>query len=207
MSTAGRTEPKQVLLFSGHMIDAAGRKQPRFPPGAERAAAAAIAAEIARLNVAPNDLGISEAAAGGDILFAEAMLARGASLDLRLPFHVAEFFEKSVAYRKAVKADSWPERFETLLKHERVTVREMPDERGDLPKAGNPYAQCNLWILRDALAFGAERVRLICLWDGGEGDGPGGTAHMMGEIEKAGGSAIWLDTRTLWKNHKKEKNS
>lgn len=200
MPAAGHNNPKQVLLFSGHMIDAADRKQPRFPPGAESAAAAAIAAAIARLSVGPDDVGISEGAAGGDILFAEALLAHGASLDLRLPFHTAEFAEKSVAYKKALDADSWPKRFETLLKHKRVTIREMPDERDALPQANNPYEQCNLWMLRDALAYGAARVRFICLWDGSAGDGPGGTAHMMREIEKAGGTVIWLDTRILWHN-------
>jgi hypothetical protein len=32
--------PKHVLLFSGHMIDAPGRKTPRFPADTERTAAA-----------------------------------------------------------------------------------------------------------------------------------------------------------------------
>ena len=35
--------PKNVLLFSGHMIDAPDRKTPRFPADEERTAAAAIA--------------------------------------------------------------------------------------------------------------------------------------------------------------------
>lgn len=186
------------------MIDAADRKQPRFPPRGEGVAAAAIAAEIALLRVGPDDLGISEGAAGGDILFAEALLSRGAPLELRLPFRTAVFIEKSVAYRKSAEPDTWPERFDAVMKHERVTVREMPDERG-LPQADNPYVQCNLWMLRDALAYGADRVRFICLWNGSEGDGPGGTAHMMSEVKKAGGTVIWLDTRTLWQNNKGEK--
>ena len=75
----------------------------------------------------------------------------------------------------------------------------MPDEREPLPEADDPYEQCNLWMLREALGFGAERVRFVCLWNGGGGDGPGGTAHMKQSVERAGGSVVWLDTRNLWK--------
>lgn len=189
-----------VLLFSGHMIDAASRKAPRFPPAVEREANAAIVAAIDTLEVGLNDLGITEGACGGDILFAEALLARGASLELRLPFDEQKFVEESVAYpKKTPPPDRWRERFQAIRDHERVVVRPMPDERGPLPDASDPYERCNLWMLRDALACGAEQVRFICLWSGSGGDGPGGTAHMMDEIKRAGGEVIWLDTRELWK--------
>src|SRR5207253_5262053 len=41
--------PQQVFLFSGHMIDAPDRKEPRFPPDKEKIAAAAIAAKLDEL--------------------------------------------------------------------------------------------------------------------------------------------------------------
>ncbi|MEJ1963820.1 MAG: hypothetical protein WDO56_20570 [Gammaproteobacteria bacterium] len=75
----------------------------------------------------------------------------------------------------------------------------MPDERSPLPKAEDPYEQCNLWMLHDALAAGADRLQFLCLWNGAGGDGPGGTAHMMESIQHVGGKAVWLDTRKLWK--------
>ena len=196
--TSQQRGPRQVILFSGHMIDAADRKQPRFPPGAESNAAAAIAAALRELDAGPDDLGITEGACGGDLLFAEALLARGAALGLCLPFREPSFIEKSVAFaKKTPPADKWLERFHAVKRHDRVTVREMPDE-SDLPKAEDPYEQCNLWMLRDTLAHGAPRARIICLWNGAGGDGPGGTAHMMKSVEEAGGKAIWLDTRKLW---------
>ncbi|ENO83944.1 hypothetical protein C667_24449, partial [Thauera phenylacetica B4P] len=37
-------QPRRVILFSGHMIDAPGRAEPRFPPALAPAAAAHIAA-------------------------------------------------------------------------------------------------------------------------------------------------------------------
>src|SRR5262245_54590895 len=165
MSAATKSrEPRQVILFSGHMIDAADRKEPRFPPGVESVAAGAIAAALAELNVSASDLGITEGACGGDLLFAEALLAGGAALELRLPFRQPEFVGKSVAFaKKSPPPDRWLERFRKVARHDRVTLREMPDE-SDLPEAQDPYEQCNLWMLRDALARGAERSSIICLW-------------------------------------------
>ena len=197
--TTNRREPNQVVLFSGHMIDAADRKQPRFPPGAEAAAATAIAAAVHELRIGPDDLGITEGACGGDLLFAEAVLANGASLELHLPFEEPVFIEKSVAYAKKMPpADKWLERFHEVTGHDRVMVKEMPDEGAGIARAEDPYEQCNLWMLRDTLAFGAARAKIICLWNGSGGDGPGGTAHMMQRIQEAGGETIWLDTRKLW---------
>ena len=40
------SEPRQVFLFSGHMIDAKGRQTPRYPPDKEPVAARAIAAVL-----------------------------------------------------------------------------------------------------------------------------------------------------------------
>ncbi len=40
------TQPRRVFLFSGHMLDAKGRKPPRFPPERESIAARAIAAVV-----------------------------------------------------------------------------------------------------------------------------------------------------------------
>jgi hypothetical protein len=37
----------------------------------------------------------------------------------------------------------------------------------------------------------------VCLWDGGGGDGPGGTAHMYHEVKRRTGRVDWIDTRSL----------
>ena len=72
-----RWEPRQVLFFSGHMVDAADRKTPRFPAGKEAAAAQAIEGVLDRLGAGPEDLAFCQAAAGGDLLFLEACQRRG----------------------------------------------------------------------------------------------------------------------------------
>jgi hypothetical protein len=180
------------------MIDRAGRGAPRFPPRAEPAATGLISRALADLNAGPDDVGLTEGACGGDLIFAEELLARGASLELRLPFHEPVFRKNSVTFPKRTPpSDRWLRRFIEVRDHARTVVREMPGSDAPLPRHRDPYERCNLWMLRDALAFGGQRVRFICLWDGNEGDGRGGTAHMMRCVAEAGGETVWLDTRKL----------
>ena len=192
-------EHDRVFLFSGHMIDAKDRPKPRFPPDKEPVAARAIAEALDELGAGADDLGITEGACGGDLLFAEAMLARGARLELRLPFDEATFLRESVAFEKAPTApDRWSERFHAAKTHPRTRVLVMSDVLGPTPEGASPFERCNLWMLEDALAMGADRLTFVCLWDGGGGDGPGGTRHMFEEVQRRGGAVRWLDTRELW---------
>jgi hypothetical protein len=65
---------------------------------------------------------------------------------------------------------------------------------GPMPADDNPYERNNRWALYSALIYGIERVRLVALWDGKGGDGPGGTGHMVSEVRRLGGIAEHLDT-------------
>src|SRR5689334_5955826 len=94
----GPTKMPRVFLFSGHMMDAPDRATPRFPSSLESAVSKAIAAKLAELDAGPDDLGISSAACGGDILFAEAALDRGVKLRIYLPFDEQTFLAKSVEF-------------------------------------------------------------------------------------------------------------
>ncbi len=184
--------PRKVLLFSGHMIDAPGRKEPRFPPDKEPIAAAAIASTLEGLGVGREDLAICSGACGGDLLFAEAALVRGAALEIYIPFEEPTFLENSVDF-----ADhDWRERFFAVKS--RATLHVAPEVLGALPDGADPYERTNLWMLESAMRFGSERVDFVCLWNGQGGDGPGGTQHMMKEVERDSGRVHWLDTRTLW---------
>ena len=189
--------PRRVLLFSGHMIDARNRPAPRFPPDKEPIAARAIDSALDALRAGAGDLGITEGACGGDLLFAEALLARGAALELRLPFDEATFLRESVDYEKAPAVpDRWHERFAAAKQRARLV--EMPDALGPTPEGEDPYERCNSWMLKDAFTLGAGNVAFICLWDGGGGDGPGGTRHMVESVRARGGDVRWLDVRELW---------
>lgn len=187
--------PRLVFLFTGHMIDRPDRKEPRFPADREQVAAAAIAAKLDELEAGAEDLAICGGACGGDILFAEAALARGLRLQIHIQFAEPEFIQASVGFA----GPRWIERFDTLKAHPNTTLLVMPDELGPLPKGADPYERNNLWQLDTALSFGPERVRLIGLWDGKAGDGPGGTRHMVETVRKYSGRAHIIDTNELFK--------
>jgi tetratricopeptide (TPR) repeat protein len=192
-------QPRQTLLFSGHMVDAPNRKTPRFPAVAEPLAAKAIAEALDRLHAGPDDLALSQAAAGGDLLFLEACRQRGVRCQVLLPFAEPEFVERSVL--PSTDGARWCDRFyaATATDHAQTTVRVMPEELGSLPGGVDPFERANLWLLYSALALGVTKVRFIALWNGGGGDGPGGTSQMVSEVKRLTGRVEWLDTRELFK--------
>jgi hypothetical protein len=172
--------PRKIALFSGHMIDAPGRKKPRFPPNKQPIAARAIAEALAELGLGPADLAICGGACGGDLLFAEAALARGARLELYIPFLEPIFLEKSVDFPDR----HWRARYFAVRK--RGALHIAPSELGPTRNAENAYERNNCWMLNSALRFGTDKVNFVCLWNGKDGDGPGGTRHMMDEVRKRG---------------------
>jgi hypothetical protein len=186
--------PRNVLLFSGHMIDAPGREEPRFPASKEPVAADAIAKllDSAELGANSSDLAICGGACGGDLLFAEACLARGTGLELYIPFDEPTFLAESVDFANA----NWRQRF--FAAKAKAPLHVAPDELGPLPPDDNPYERNNMWMLDTASRFGPEKVVFICLWNGKGGDGPGGAKHLMDEAGRKTKRVYWLDTRKLW---------
>lgn len=182
-----------MLLFSGHMVDRPERATPRFPQSKVPAAAAAIAAVLEELGVDEDDLALCGGACGGDLLFAEACLARGARLELRLPFAVERFLETSVRFADA----DWEQRFHAVRHHPRTTLLLLRPERQQALAPDNPYAANNLWQLDAALSHGAHRLRFLALWNGQPGDGAGGTEHMMQQVRHHAGRVFHIDTRRL----------
>jgi tetratricopeptide (TPR) repeat protein len=186
--------PRQVFLFSGHMIDAVDRAEPRFPADKENIAAAAIAAKLDELGAGPEDLALCGGACGGDLLFAEACLARGLKLELRVAFDEPTFLKKSVSFAPG----NWTERYFKVKANPNTKTLVMPEELGPLPSGANAFARVNLWQLYTSLAWGPEKVRFLCLWNRKGGDGPGGTQHMYETVQKYSGRVYVIDTTTLW---------
>lgn len=184
--------PSKVALFSGHMIDAPGRAKPRFPPDQEPVAARAIARALDDLGVGPAALAICGGACGGDLLFAEAALARGARLELYIPFDEPAFLETSVDFADR----DWRARYVAVKAA--AVVHVAPSELGPIPDGEDPFERNNRWMLDAALRFGADKVDFLCLWNGEGGDGPGGTRDMMNAVRRRGGRVLWLDTTRLW---------
>ena len=74
----------------------------------------------------------------------------------------------------------------------------MPVELGAAPPGVDPFERCNLWLMYSALALGVHKVRFVALWNGADGDGRGGTGHMMEQVKRLTGRVNWLDTRALF---------
>ena len=188
---ASNQSPGKVALFSGHMIDAPGRKKPRFPADKELVASRAIAEALDEIGLGPRDLCICGGACGGDLLFAEAALARSAQLEIYIPFDEPTFLEKSVDFA----GDGWRARF--FVAKASATLHVQPLELGPAQSGEDPYERNNRWMLDVAARFGPDKLDFVCLWNGEGGDGPGGTKHMMEEVRSKGGRTVWLDTRKL----------
>jgi hypothetical protein len=184
--------PRSVVLFSGHMIDDPSRGTPRFPSEKESVAAAAIANTLTGIGAVPGDLAICGGACGGDLLFAEACLARDMRLEIYIPFDEPTFLANSVDFA----GGNWRERY--LAVKAKATLHVAPNELGPLDEDENAYERNNQWMLDSAARFGGDRMAFICLWNGQGGDGPGGAQHLMEEARRKTSRIYWLDTGKLW---------
>ncbi len=196
-----QNEPRQVVLFSGHMIDRPDRPKPRFPAAMESEARQKIEEVLDRLSPCNNCLAIAPGAAcGGDILFIEACLQRNIKVEVFLPFYQAEFIQESVSFA----GDDWVARFYQIQNHPNVTIHLQPERLGEVPQGENPFERNNRWALYSTLMYGIDRVRLVVLWDGKGGDAPGGTGDMVQQVRQLGGIVEHLDTTTFdyWQTKK-----
>jgi tetratricopeptide (TPR) repeat protein len=189
-------QPRQVILFSGHMVDAPDRPTPRFPADKESIAAQKIAEALNDLGAGSGDLALCQAAAGGDLLFLEACQQRGVRCHVLLPLPEPEFIERSI--QRSANGDKWRERYFNVKGQLKDPIRTMPDELGPLPAGVDAFERCNLWLLYTTLAWGLDKTRFVCLWNGGGGDGPGGTEHLYNEVKNRTGRVTWIDTRKAW---------
>lgn len=187
--------PNQVLLFTGHMVDAPGRPQPRFPADKVPAATRAIQAALDDLNAGPADQAFSQAAAGGDLIFAETCVGRGVPVQLLLPLPEGAFLRSSLY--PSHDGALWVQRYHALTPRLTQPPRSLPEPASADAPALTVYERCNQWLLDSALACGPDRLKLICLWDGASGDAEGGTAHMVEQVRQRAGRIIWIDTRKL----------
>ncbi|MEJ6006259.1 tetratricopeptide repeat-containing protein [Paucibacter sp. AS339] len=196
---AGPWQPRKVILFSGHMVDEPGRVEPRFPADKQAVVAQAIAASLDEMGAGPEDLALCQASAGSDLLFLQAAQARGLRCQILLPFGEAEFIQRSIDSRSSNSA-AWRDLYYQVVQGLRPDrpLRLMPDALGPLPKGVNAYERCNLWLLYSAMSWGLAKLNLLTFWNGGGGDGPGGTAHMVQEVRRHTGRVSWIDPRKLW---------
>ncbi len=187
-------QPRLTILFSGHMVDKSDREKPRFPDSKSGLASGAILNQLNDLGATEADLAICSAACGGDLLFAELCLDRRMAVHLYLAMDEPEFLERSVNFA----GEEWKKRYFRVKDHPKSTLFILPEDLGPGEVNANPFARNNVRMLYNALALGTDRVRLIALWDGQKGDGPGGTQHMIETVQEHLGQVWILDTHEIF---------
>ncbi|HZB70690.1 MAG TPA: adenylate/guanylate cyclase domain-containing protein, partial [Acidimicrobiales bacterium] len=149
--------------FGGHMISR------RFPAEAEPEVAEAIAAHLDEARVG---FGFGSLACGADVLFAEALLARGAELHVVLPFATDEFRRVSVA----PGGDGWLDRFDRCLE---AATSVAHSTTGGYLGHDSLFDHCSRLAMGHALiraTFLAAPVEQVVVWDGEPPSGEAGTA-------------------------------
>jgi hypothetical protein len=189
----------RAIVFTGHRIDAPDRKKPRFPASQETAAREAIRNAI-RESISENVEGaiaMSGGASGGDILFLEVCEELGIPCQVYLIIPREDYVRESVA----PSGVDWVRRFNRLLNVATVRVYQQGPTLPVWLQDKETYSiweRSNAWLLHNALWSGSVRTTLIALWDGEEGDGPGGTKHMTEAARGRGAQTIVLNTKELF---------
>ena len=157
-----------VIHYAGHRISPPGQPG-QFPAEAEASVTQAIRAHLDQERVG---FGYGSLAGGADILFAEALLDRGAELHVVLPFAVEQFKRLSVESC----GESWPARFEDCLRAATSVV---------YATRGQYLGDDSLFDYSARVAMGRALIRSsfltapltqVVVWDGKDPQGRAGTA-------------------------------
>ena len=169
-----------VIVFAGHMIDRPDRASPRFPGDLESAVAKEIREKIDTLKPG---FGFASAACGSDILFLEAMLDASAEISIVLAYEKEQFIRDSVDF---IPNSGWRVRYDRVLERATSVITASPQK---LEIGGVAYEFCNEMLLGLATIRARQldtTMIPLAVWDGMSGDGPGGTATVIGNWRKLG---------------------
>ncbi len=176
---AGLTNP-DVVHYCGHRM-AAPDDDGRLIPAEERSVRAAIDAWLDDCTVGSAHGAL---ASGADIIAAEALIERGASLHVVLPCELTDFVEQSVA----PAGPAWVDRFQRCLDAATtVTVTCDSASCGEDVLFAHASEVAMGEALNRARTHEAE-ARQLAVWDGEEPDLGAGTAHDVATWAAIGGS-------------------
>ena len=177
--------PPSAIHFCGHI----------FRENAE--SEARLRKEIDRF-LNQNDVGFAygSAAAGADLLIAEAILERGGELHFTLPFDQDDFVEQSV--RPA--GGNWMARFERC-----ITEASSVNLATEMHYVGDPaqfgYAsKVAMGMAKLRSQFLGSPVQQLAIWDGVESTGPAGTGADVASWKAYGGATTILGAEGIDRN-------
>jgi tetratricopeptide (TPR) repeat protein len=161
-----------IAIFAGHILDAPGRKVPRFPASAETDVLARIDKWLHERSIRTS---FSSAAAGSDILFLTAAQRAGIKTHIILPFASEDFIETSV---RSV-GNEWVKRFEQVMA--KATSLTIVNDQAVSDRSA-AYDFTNQMIAAKAM-LRANEIQLpvfgLAVWNRYQGDGVGGTADAV----------------------------
>jgi hypothetical protein len=187
------TKLQRVIVCSGHMIDAPGRKKPRFPASKEPLVRECITRQLDNWRIDGGDVALSGGARGADMLFAEECLKRNARVLLLVALPDAEFIERSVR----LPGTDYEQRYLALRR--RCETRFQQEELGPVSAGTDVFLRNNIWVIDTAQGMAEpEDIYAILVWDERPtGDGPGGTVDFAARIERGGGHAVVINPTRL----------
>lgn len=161
-----------LVVFSGHMLHDPESGFGRLHPDRVHELQSAIERRLDELDA---EVGFASAACGADILFLEAMLARGSAIHVVLPWKEEPFIRSSVGF---TGNGAWVDRFKAVLARAtslRVLAQDgMPESPAAREFSGRMLVGLGLLMARQ---LGLE-VKPLVAWDGTPG-GPGGTGDFV----------------------------
>jgi hypothetical protein len=164
------TSQPAVVVVSGHMVDTPDRPRPRFPPQELPRVAMEVRHALAEWSVGQETTLVTGGARGADIIAAEEARARNAALRLVLALDPDEFVARSVR----IPGTDWEQRFRALLPKADIEVIDGPDD-------DELFARTNQRIIDVARQI-HPRPHAVIVWNGEEGDGPGGTRDFVSQL-------------------------
>jgi class 3 adenylate cyclase len=168
-------KPPTVVVFTGHPLDRPGDPA-HFPPELESSVRAEIARSLDELGA---QIGYSMASCGSDLLFIEAMLERGAEVNVVMPYAIDDFVAENVRYG----GSRWEMRFRNALKLAN-TVTYATEERYLGHELLYRFAnQCLHGLATLRANFLTTAPYLLAVWDMMPGSLVGGAADFIDQWE------------------------
>jgi Patatin-like phospholipase len=164
------------------MVDAPGRPQPRFPQEEVARVTREAHATLVRWGVGKGTTVVCGGARGADLIVAQQGLELGGQVVLCLALPREEFKKESVE----LPGTDWVARFDTVLAAA-SEVRVLPEDE-QATKGDDLYERTNTWLISVARSFlqGNEHPHAVIVWNGQEGDGPGGTRDFVRQLGRNG---------------------
>ncbi len=161
----------RIVLVSGHMVDHPDRPVPRFPHEEVPRVTAEIRSALEDWHVGPGTTVITGGARGADIIALEQAHQLGAEAIIYLALPSDEFEQRSVA----LPGRDWSDRYRALF--DWAEVEHLDGGSDDV------FARTNTAMIELARSLASdEEIRALVVWNGMEGDGPGGTLDFIRQL-------------------------